>query len=93
MSPTAAQQPSIGRNVVFTYTTPVPLGGKGGTRGNCTQSPAIIQGVNTDGTCRLSVFGPHSTFGSGGYEVIDNVRLDLGKGEPMPGSWMWPLKV
>jgi hypothetical protein len=89
--PSGHQAPSIGRTVLFCYASPVRYTLKG-EQLVITQSPAIIQRVNTDGTCLLAVLGPRATFGAGGYELVESVSLGL-TAEPTPGTWMWPRLV
>ena len=69
-------KPSIGRIVVYNH--PGSADGKYPP----TQSPAIIQGVAPDGTCRLWVFGPK------GLHTDDG--LTQGDG---PCQWNWPPRV
>lgn len=70
------QVPSICRMVVYNH--PGSADGKYPPQ----QSPAVIQHVNEDGTCRLWVFGPK------GIHNDDN--LVQGDG---PSQWNWPPRV
>lgn len=71
-----AQKPSIGRIVIYNH--PGSADGKYPP----TQSPAIIQHVADDGTCRLFVFGPK------GQHMDEG--LTQGNG---PCQWNWPPRV
>lgn len=69
-------KPSIGWIVIYNH--------HGSTDGKypLQQSPAIIQHVNDDGSCRLLVFGPK------GQHMDDN--LVQGDG---PCQWNWPVRI
>lgn len=69
------QKPSIGRIVIYNHP-----GSADGTYPPA-QSPAIIQGVNPDGTCRLFIFGPK------GQHMDNHVQGDG------PCQWNWPPRV
>lgn len=71
-----APQPSIGRIVIYNH--PGSLDGKHAPQ----QSPALVQHVNDDGTCRLWVFGPKGLF------IDDNLKRGTG-----PCEWDWPPRV
>lgn len=70
------QKPSIGRIVIYNH--PGSADGKYAP----TQSPAIIQHVAPDGTCRLFVFGPK------GQHMDDGLAQGDG-----PCQWNWPPRV
>ena len=69
-------KPSIGRIVVYNHP-----GSADGTYPP-TQSPAIVQGVNDDGTIRAWVFGP--------WGIHLNPAIAQGDG---PTQWNWPRRV
>ena len=70
------QKPSIGRIVIYNH--PGSADGKYPPQ----QSPAIIQNVAEDGTCRLFVFGPK------GQHMDDGLKQGDG-----PCQWNWPPRV
>lgn len=69
-------KPTIGRIVIYNH--PGSADGKYPP----TQSPAIIQNVAEDGTCRLFVFGPK------GQHMDDGLKQGDG-----PCQWNWPSRV
>lgn len=72
----AAQRPSIGRIVIYNHP------GSSDGKYPPTQSPAMIQHVAADGSCRLFVFGPK------GQHMDDG--LTQGDG---PCQWNWPPRI
>lgn len=76
------QKPSIGRIVLYNH--PGSADGKYPP----TQSPAIVQGLNEDGTLSLWVFGP--------WGIHLNKACSAGGPEadtPSPSTWIWPPRV
>lgn len=78
----AKQKPSVGR--IVHYATTKESGGA------CWA--AIVTGVNSDGTCDLSVFLPRAraraVLEEGGELTLIDVREGLAEGE-----WHWPERV
>lgn len=70
------QSPSQGRIVIYQH--PGSADGKYAAQ----TSPAIIQSVNPDGTCRLFVFGPK------GQHMDDYLQYGTG-----PCQWHWPPRT
>lgn len=68
-----AQLPTIGRIVIYHHP------GSADGRYQPTDSPAIIQNVASDGTCRLFIFGPK------GQHMDEGLTYGHG-----PYQWSWP---
>lgn len=74
--------PTIGRIVLYNHP------GSADGLYKPSQSPAIVQAVNRDGTLKLWVFGPL------GFQIMPSIPAggpDVDT--PSPSTWIWPPRV
>lgn len=57
------------------------------------QSPALVQGVNKDGSLRLHVFGPFAHFGREGIQLVTAALQADPAAVAAPGTWQWPARA